>query len=265
MRIHVISLIAATLAIAALPAAGQAAPQILGLAATAAPLPLQCADGVCSVEVSGICLQKHRPAPDAGTAYRAVSGADITLMPRQGKGQSVAVASKVEIVSLRTFSAVSVRLPESLVRDLVGNPADASLSIGPLVSALPVSVQGDPDPLSDAEIQIVTGPLRAVAARAANRDSVNRLATQSLIGMVNRLPDEKPAGATQIAAMRDLADTALRGSPAAAQLVGQVLDRCRVKLRYQIFPHLRACLGNQHDLLNAVTTQSVWRALRTGS
>ena len=97
MRIHVISLIAATLAIAALPAAGQAAPQILGLAATAAPLPLQCADGVCSVEVSGICLQKHRPAPDAGTAYRAVSGADITLMPRQvsvrsGRGISAGVS-----------------------------------------------------------------------------------------------------------------------------------------------------------------------------
>ena len=160
MRIHVISLIAATLAIAALPAAGQAAPQILGLAATAAPLPLQCADGVCSVEVSGICLQKHRPAPDAGTAYRAVSGADITLMPRQGKGQSVAVANKVEIVSLRTFSAVSVRLPESLVRDLVGDPADASLSIGPLVSALPVSVQGDPDPLSDAPISPDCHPSR---------------------------------------------------------------------------------------------------------
>lgn len=265
MRIHVISLFAAMLAIVALPAAVQAAPQILGLVATAAPLPLQCADGVCSIEASGICLQEHRPAPDAGTVYRAVSGADIALVPRRGKGKSVAVASKVEIVSLRSFTAVSVRVPESLVRDLVGDPAGASLSIGPLVSALPVAVKGDPDPVSDAEIRLVTGPLRAVAARAVNRDSVNKRATQSLLGMVNRLPAENTAAAAQIAAMRTLADTTLRGSPDAAQRVGQSLDRCRVKVRYQMYPHLRACLGNQHDLLNAVTTQSVWRALRTGS
>jgi hypothetical protein len=110
---------------------------------------------------------------------------------------------------------------------------------------------------------MVTGPLRAVAARAVNRDSVNRLAAQSLIGMVNRLPEEKTAGAAKIAA--NLADTALRGSPATAQLIGGVLDRCNVKVRYQMYPHLRACLGNQHDLFNAVTTQSVWRALRAGS
>jgi hypothetical protein len=265
MRIHVISLIAATLAIAALPVASQAAPQILGLVATEAPLPLQCADGVCSVEVSGICLQEHRSAPGAGTAYRTVSGTDITLTPRHGKGQSVAVADKVEIVSLRNFSAVSVRLPESLVRDLVGDPADASLSIGPLVSALPVSAPGDPDPLSDAEIQTVTGPLRAAAARVVNRDSVSRLVTQSLIGMINRLPDDKAAGATRIAAMRDLADSALSASPAAALRVGRVLDTCRMKLRYYQFSNLRACLGNQHDLINAVRTQSVWRALRVGS
>lgn len=266
MRKNVISLFAAILAIAGLPAAGQAAPQILGLVATAAPLPLQCADGVCSVEVSGICLQEHRPAPETGTTYRAASGADITLMP--GNGQSVAVASKVEIVSLRSFSAVSVRLPESVVRDLVGDPSDASIAIGPLVSALPVAMQGDPNPLSEAEIQMVTGPLRSVAEQAASKDSVNMLATQSLIGMVNRLPHERTSrtvGAMHIAAMRDVADSALRGSPAMAQLINNALDTCRVKLRYQMYPNLRACLGNKHDLLNAMTTQSVWRALQTGS
>lgn len=92
MRKQVLSLIAAIGAIAALPAASQAAPQILGLIATATPLPLQCADGVCSVEVSGICLQENRPAPETGTAYKAVPGAAITLASRHDKGQSVAVA-----------------------------------------------------------------------------------------------------------------------------------------------------------------------------
>ena len=151
--------------------------------ATATPLPLQCADGVCSVEVSGICLQENRPAPETGTAYKAVPGAAITLASRHGKGQSVAVADQVEIVSLRSFSAVSVRMPEPLVRDLVGDPADATFG----------------------------------------------------------------------------------QSPETAQRIAYALGRCAVKVRYQMYPHLRACLGNQHDLYNAVTTQSVWKALQPGS
>ncbi|MDD9903619.1 MAG: hypothetical protein OXT06_08645 [Rhodospirillaceae bacterium] len=265
MRKQVLSLIAAIGAIAALPAASQAAPQILGLIATATPLPLQCADGVCSVEVSGICLQENRPAPETGTAYKAVPGAAITLASRHDKGQSVAVADQVEIVSLRSFSAVSVRMPEPLVRDLVGDPADATLSIGQLVSALPVAVQGDPDPLTDAEIKMVTGPLRPVAARAAKSNTVNRHTTQTLIGMVNRLPADRTTTATQMTAMRDLADATLGQSPETAQRIAYALDRCAVKVRYQMYPHLRACLGNQHDLYNAVTTQSVWKALQPGS
>ena len=183
-------------------------------------------------------MQENRPAPETGTAHKAVPGAAITLASRHGKGQSVAVADQVEIVSLRSFSAVSVRMPEPLVRDLVGDPADATLSIGQLMSALPV------------------------AARAAKSNTANRHTTQTLIGMVNRLPADRITTATQMTAMRDLADATLGQSPETAQRIAYALDRCAVKVRYQMYPHLRACLGNQHDLYNSVTTQSVWKALQ---
>ena len=153
-------------------------------------------------------------------------------------------------------------MPEPLVRDLVGDPADATLSIGQLMSALPVAVQGDPDPLTDAEIKMVMGHLRPVAARAAKSNTVNRHTTQTLIRMVNRLPADRTTTATQMTAMRGLADATLDQSPETAQHIAYALDRCAMKVRCQMYPQLRACLGNQHDLYNAVTTQSVWKALQ---
>ena len=65
--------------------------------------------------------------------------------------------------------------------------------------------------------------------------------------------------------MRRLTDATLDQSPETAQRIAYALYRCAVKVRYHMYPHLCACLGNQHDLCNAVTTQSVWEALQPGS
>ena len=56
-----------------------AAPQILGLVATAAPMPQTCGDGVCAAEFSAFCLHRHRTMPVAGIAYRPAEGAELTL------------------------------------------------------------------------------------------------------------------------------------------------------------------------------------------
>ncbi|MDP6174084.1 MAG: hypothetical protein QGF09_07970, partial [Rhodospirillales bacterium] len=44
--------------------------QILGLAATADPVPLQCAGTNCTAELSAFCLQEEKPVSGKGTAYR---------------------------------------------------------------------------------------------------------------------------------------------------------------------------------------------------
>ena len=50
------------------PAQGSAGePQILGLIATLAPVPMTCSADACSVEVSAFCLQQHAAVPDRGT------------------------------------------------------------------------------------------------------------------------------------------------------------------------------------------------------
>lgn len=253
----------------AFPLAGNAAPQILGLVATATPLPLSCVEGVCSVEVSGVCLQKNRPAPVTGTAYRAVIGSELTLVVqnRDGVKQTMAVAELVEIRSLRLFNALSVSLPEHVVQKLSGDVVQASLSVGPLTTVLPVAEAGDETPLSEKEIRDYTGPLRVIAETAIGRDNANLTATRILNHMVNRLPADTSVGAERIATLRrqTMSKKTAAEMPAVARLVTRALDTCREKLRVERTPHLRSCISNQHDILNSNTTQNVWRSLRPGS
>ena len=256
-------------AAAAFPLAAKAAPQILGLLATATPLPLSCVEGVCSVEVSGVCLQEHRPAPLTGTAYRVAEGSELTLVVqnRAGLRRTLAVAGLVEIRSLRVFSSVSVSLPEQLIDKLAGDGVQASLSVGPLTTLVPVALPGDQSPITQKEIRDYTGPLRAAAERALGQDPANLSATRLLNQMVNRLPADNSFAAQGLAALRDqtMSPVTATERPAVAGLVDRAIDTCREMLRVERTPHLRACLANQHDILNSGTTQNVWRSLRPGS
>ncbi len=270
MHTKLISMFAFILSVvAAFPFAGNAAPQILGLVATATPLPLRCVEGVCSVEISGVCLQEHRPAPAAGTAYRVAEGSELTLVVqnRDGVKRTMAVTELVEIRSLRLFNSVSVSLPEHVIQELSGDVVQASLSIGPLTSVLPVAEAGDETPLSEKEIRDYTGPLRSIAEDAIGRDNANLTATRILNHMVNRLPADTSVGAERMATLRDqtMSEETATEMPAVARLVNRALDACREKLRVEATPHLRSCIANQHDILNSNTTQDVWRSLRPGS
>ncbi len=270
MHTKFISMFALILSVVAVfPFAGHAAPQILGLVATTTPLPLSCDKGVCSVEITGVCLQEHRPAPVTGTVYRAAKGSEITLVAqnRDGIKRTMAVAELVHIRSLRLFNSVLVSLPERVVQNLSGNVGEASLSIGPLTSALPVAEAGDENPLSEKEIREYTGPLRALVENVLGRDNTILAATRILNHMVNRLPADRSFGAERIATVRDqtMSKKTIEERPAVAGLVTIALETCREKLRVERTPHLRACLANQHDILNSNTTQKIWRLLRPGS
>lgn len=75
-------------ALVSAPGIAAAAPQILGLVASTAPVPMTCTAGQCSAEVPAFCLQRERTMPRIGTAYRAGPGSRITL-GFTGPGKSV--------------------------------------------------------------------------------------------------------------------------------------------------------------------------------
>ncbi|NQV99143.1 MAG: hypothetical protein HQ483_05570 [Rhodospirillales bacterium] len=248
---------------------GQAAPQILGLVATATPLPLTCSDGQCTVEVSGVCLQQARPAPLAGTPYQAAAGAELRLIVETENGlrRSRNIAALARFTAKRTFNAIAVTVLQSAIDEMGGAGAHAMLAIGPGVSLLPVASADDLSPQSQQEISDVTGPLRTVAEAAVGRDPLTLGTTRLLAHMVNRLPMEAAFDAERIGAVRaQTLDARTRAAmPAASRQAEQILETCRELLRVERQPSLRACLGYQHDILNAEITHSVWRSLRPGS
>ena len=217
-----------------------AAPQILGLVASAEPVPLTCENGMCAAEITSMCLQKSRPAPVYGTAYKLAKKSRITLILTSSDGvqKTFPIAEQVEIKSFSMYHSVSLRVPDDVVAKL--GKGHAAVVIEPLASAIPVALKDDPKPLTAREIRRYTGPLRVVAARAFEADQVRVSATRYLNQMVNQLPE-------------------------AARLTDTAINDCRELLRKDISPGLRSCLSHQHDLITSETNNKVWKALKPGS
>ena len=266
MRLKALAFLAAIpLAVITLsPAPAQAAPQILGLIASTEPVPMICANGTCTAELSSVCLQQHRPTPPTGTVYRPATRTQITLTVAgpDGVNHQLPVAAELTFISLRQFSAVKVSLPEATVRRL-GN-GTAWLSVGPMASIIPVAIKGDPNPQSAREIARYTGPLRALAERAFERDSDHVNATRILNQMVNRLPANSSAGIEKITALwqqtvgRNVTDETQK-------YLTRAVDDCRKTLRNGVMADLRSCLSYHHDYLSGENTTNGWRAMNPGS
>jgi hypothetical protein len=264
MRFKSLALLVASPLIAIALSPAQAAPQILGLIASAAPVPMTCAHGTCTAQLSSVCLQEHRPTPPTGTVYRPAERTQITLIVAgpHGVKRRLPITAALTFTSLRQFSAVKVSLPESAVRRL-GDGA-ASLSVGPMASIIPVAVEGDANPQSAAEIARYTGPLRAMAERAFERDGARVNATRILNQMVNRLPEGSTAGLEKVSALwRQTvpSDTAAE----TRKYLTRAVEDCRETIRTGVMADLRSCLSYHHDYLSGENTTNGWRAMNPGS
>ena len=157
-------LAAYVLAVAAfVPFGAGAAPQILGIIATAEPVPLTCALGVCQAEFSSVCLQRNRDMPKDGTAYNLV-GDQVTLVitGKDGSERRMPAANRVGVRSAETYTAVIIAIP----RDTIGPDAERiAISVDRMAAAVPEAEAGDPNPLGEDEITLVTGPKLKIAER----------------------------------------------------------------------------------------------------
>jgi hypothetical protein len=247
----------------ALPPA-HAAPQILGLIASNAPVPLTCEKGTCTAQLSSVCLQEHRPTPPTGTVYRPAKRTHITLtvMGADGVLRRVPVEAALSYTSLRQFSAVKVSLPEAMVRRL--GHGQVGISVGPMASIIPVAVEGDPNPQSAGEIARYTGALRAAADFAFRRDGDRVNATRVLNQMVNRLPESSDAGIEKVAALlqQSVGKNVTAGTE---KFLKRAVGDCRETLRTGVMANLRSCLSYQHDYLAGEITNNGWKAMRPGT
>ena len=79
IALSISSLFISFFVVISVPGSAVGAPQILGLIASTAPVPMTCTGGLCTAEVPAFCLQCERTMPRIGTAYRAGPGTRITL------------------------------------------------------------------------------------------------------------------------------------------------------------------------------------------
>jgi len=218
------------------------------------------------VEVSTFCIQEHREPPETGDHYRLAKGASIILTVEnvEGRSKSVNVDDLVSLTSSGGFSSITMSLPEVIVRGL--GKGVAALEIGSTVSAIPLPVQGDKNPIRLSEIADYTGELRRVAESALENDRANTDATRILAQLMNRVPDRPIVTEKYVKKIwrRLIGFHDIPISETAIAMNKAAFRDCRPKITFGVMSNWRSCIHYHHDLLAAKTTRNVWRALKPG-
>lgn len=251
----------------------RAAPQILGLVASAEPIKLSCENGHCTAELSSFCLQAHRKAPHPGTAYLPAKRADLSLVVTADDGTTKTFPAKrfVRVASLRSYATVSISLPESTLRALGGN--SAAIKVGRLAAIVPVARPTDAVAMSADEIANFTGPVRAIADGLRDSASAAMVAVRLSNTLINALPMGRPASDSQY---QEIWDRSVRnlppgnGSAKAIRYLKREYSDCRFVATFNendpvLHTGVRTCLEGVHDEFMQDFTEKVWKAIGAGS
>lgn len=278
-----------TMALLALGVAGAgtpavAAPQILGLVASApvateqgglrdgaahglsgrGATPLVCDAAGCRAELSSFCLQQPRANPAPGTAYLPAADAEIFLVGVDSTGAAVRVAAApyLRFTSSRGFTAVTAELSGDDMRRL--GLERAAVEVGRDVSLLPVAAADDPDPQSAADVDAATGAVRGAAIPFFDAAGESGDAIRATNAMINALPatgrDPSDSDGRLISAAAAAQGTA--AAPAGLALARRLHAACvgKVDVTHHVYS-MRDCLEGSHDRLVTETNIRFWESL----
>ncbi len=248
-------------------AAANAAPQILGVVASAQPTQLYCANGECVAQLTAFCLTEYRASPSKGTPYQAHNPQTIKVIGQRADGTVVPldVAHALRFSSARNHLAVQVSLPQAIMR--LYELASITLEVDDGLSLIPTAKPGDPKPITDADIQIATGPLRSVATGIVDRGGPRVEAAQLTTLLINTLPDGGRATDAARAAAWDKAFASLGVEDTKSdglRLASQAHSQCQAETTVG-FTTLRQCLASSHDIFMGKINKKYWDAVNTGS
>ena len=256
----------ALLAVALPLSSASAAPQILGLIASNSVVPLHCADGACTAELSTFCLQQDRQVPPAGTEYNAVGDNGVTLVVTTADGDTrrLGALDYVRFVSLRNYTAVIVSVPAKELAVL--GAVSAAVEIGEGVALVPESVAGDHRPQTDADVAIAAGVLRTAGTRIVDRDDAATTA-RALNRIVNVLsPDAHASVTPRVSLWQDTVERYEEDLDAPGLIrAARVYESCHADETHDTDAGLRWCLQLRHDALIIELNSDYWESLRTGS
>ncbi|MZR30914.1 hypothetical protein [Sneathiella litorea] len=251
-------------AVAALPVL--AAPQILAVASTDLKIPVTCAAGECTVELTTICLQEHRASPNIGAGYYVHGDTHFDLKGQTTTGQEISLAHlPLEITAARGHNAVRLAFREAQLHKY--GPLEVSLSVPENLSLVPLPIANDVRPQTEEDILIATGPLRKVATRLVDLDEEKRHAAELINQAINRLPWRGRASDEERAAVRAAYDGITRNSGfgnGAMNNANDVVNKCYDRTMAGSLS-FRGCLGSWHDHLIGKLNTKYWNSLDAGS
>jgi hypothetical protein len=237
-----------------------AAPQVLGIVATAAPVPLRCEGDTCVAYLASFCLEPDRAHPVAGTRYIAADAARFVVSGADTK----IVASALSFRAAHFYTSVRIELPRSA---LGGNDQDNfSISVQGGAALVPTPVAGDREPHTVAGIATAIGAARELAAswfdRADPDMEAAQLVSQTLSGLprYGRVDDQ-----VRETAWRSAAKSKSAFSPAGFAQGKLAVSICRRSVELGIFQNLRVCLNMENNRLLGHRNTQFWKALKTGS
>ena len=253
--------------------AAQSAPQALALVATEGTVGLTCEGRECSAEMTSFCLDAGRFAPPQGTAYRLAGRGLIRLIATTKDGRALALdaRSHLRFESARRHLAVRVSVDRAALAAL--GVTQAEIEIAENVALLPVPRPGDPDPITETEAALLTGPLRHVGSLVVDGNAERMQAARVTSRMINLLPARGGAGSamSEVGAGEALWRRATAASrvdslsPAARKRARGAFELCRFVGTVGGPSSLRRCLQEQHDGFVDFLNSKFWEAVKTGT
>jgi len=238
----------------------QAAPQVLGIVATAAPVPLRCEGDTCVAYLASFCLEPDRAHPLPDTHYVA---ADASRFVISGSGGKI-VAGAISFRAAHFYTSVRIELPRAA---LGGDDHGAfSISVTAGAALVPTPVAGDKELHTAAEIATAIGSARELAAgwfdQADPDMEAAQVVSQTLSGLprYGRVDDQVREKAWRSAAKSERAF-----SPAGFAKGELAVSICRRSVELNIFQNLRVCLNMENSRLLGHRNAQFWKALKTGS
>lgn len=255
------SALIAGLALAALAAQAQAAPQPLGLVQTIEPAPLTCdAKGRCTAVLATFCLQQSRLPPGPGDQYVVAPGTELRLTVTRAGGASETLdgGAMLNFVSYVGFSSITVEIDRAR---LAGDMTEAVVEVGPLATLLPVARPIDDKPLTTDEIALATGAWRKQAEELFDkpnpRSDANRLITRA-IGVLPEGYGEDSAAGHEAAWTAALASPGRGFTEGGVALGRKMFAACKNTVAQSIKWPLRKCLENRLDEQQREINQEYW-------
>lgn len=246
----------------------QAAPQALALVATHGNVGLTCEGQECSAELTSFCLDAGRYAPASGTAYHLAGPGLIRLTGTTEDGQTVELdaRSHLRFESARRHTAVRVSVDRGRLEAL--GIRLAQVSVEENVALLPEAQSDDPNPITAAEAELFSGPLRKLGTRLVDSNTERMQAARVTSRVINLLPSKGKARTAFGEKLWQRATAASREqslTPAARKRARGAFELCRFIVNVSGTANLRHCLQQQHDNFMDFLNSEYWEAVKTGT